>query len=91
MNNDNYLKIKTNQVDRIVHEKNSPNEDRFHYKEYKVWNVSTLDDLTTVEIRGQVYLVLDKQSDKWIPMSIVTEVQSGNRKADDERYEHLFG
>lgn len=84
MDKDTYLTIETNQVEHIEH---FHDEDRLFYKKYQVDGVSSLSELPSASINGEIYLIVNRES--VIPMSIVVRAQKGSRKATNKYYEHM--
>ncbi len=84
MDKDTYLTIETNQVEHIKH---FHDEDRLFYKEYQVDGVSSLSELPSASINGEIYLIVNRES--VIPLSIVVRARKGSRKATNKYYEHM--
>ena len=84
MDKDTYLTIETNQVEHIKH---FHDEDRLFYKEYQVDGVSSLSELPSASINGEIYLIVNRES--VIPLSIVVRARRGSRKATNKYYEHM--
>lgn len=86
MDKDTYLTIETNQVERIEH---FHDKDWFFYKKYQVDGVSSLSELPSASINGEIYLIVNRESAEVIPLSIVVRAQKGSRKAITEYYKHM--
>ena len=84
MDKDTYLTIETNQVEHIEH---FHDEDRLFYKKYQVDGVSSLSELPSASINGEIYLIVNQES--VIPLSVVVRAQKGSRKATNKYYEHM--
>lgn len=86
MDKDTYLTIETNQVEHINH---FHDEDRLVYKEYQVDGVSSLSELPSASINGEIYLIVNRESAEVIPLSTVVRARKGSRKATNKYYEHM--
>ena len=84
MDKDTYLTIETNQVEHIEH---FHDEDRLFYKKYQVDGVSSLSELPSASINGEIYLIVNRES--VIPLSTVVRARKGSRKATNKYYEHM--
>lgn len=86
MDKDTYLTIETNQVEHINH---FHDEDRLVYKKYQVDGVSSLSELPSASINGEIYLIVNRESAEVIPLSTVVRARKGSRKATNKYYEHM--